>query len=173
MGTSMILSLFTIFYLADVTLDTTIGELLINMQIGVFLPIAYSIVLSYLFLERLVILHILAFEQINKLIFKFWQKLDMYWFKKYKKHSPLTEGMVKIQEKVGKFQKTKSKKQRRVIIIAVIFALILVQVGFRAPIIIDYFEEEQPVLTPEEISQGIAEENFQEQEERIKVNIGR
>ncbi len=164
MGISMILSLYTIVYLADITLDTTIGELLINMQIGIFLPIAYSIILSYVFLEKLVILHILIFEKFNKQVFKMWQKLDMYWYKKYKKHSPLTEGLSKLQSRIAKFQ-TRSKRQRKIIIIAVIFALILVQVGFRAPLIIELLEE------PEEIEVNIDELEEPIQTKRPQITI--
>lgn len=164
MGISMILSLYTIVYLADMTLDTTIGELLINMQIGIFLPIAYSIILSYVFLEKLVILHILVFEKFNKQVFKMWQKLDMYWYKRYKKHSPITEGLSKLQSRVAKFQ-TRSKKQRRIVIIGIIVALLLVQVGFRAPLIIELLEE------PKEIEVNIDEVEEQTQPKRPQITI--
>ena len=90
-GASMVLSLFTMFLYADVNGSTPIGEL---PYAAAFLPIVYSLVLSYIALERLIILHIQVYSKINNLLFKGIQKLDMYWFRKYRKNSPLTDQLV-------------------------------------------------------------------------------
>ena len=167
LGTSLILSLYTIQFLG-VSLDTTLGELILTFQPAIFLPMIYSLTLSYLFLEKLIILHILIFERLNKVIFKLWQRMDMYWFKKYKKHSPITEGLAKFQSKMTKFNSTKSKKQKKLILVGVIAILLVIQIGFRIPYLIETFEEEKPILTPEEINKLVdLTPEEQEQYERM------
>lgn len=137
MGTAMVLSLFTIIVLADVTLDTTIGELLINMQVGIFLPILYAITLSYLFLEKLILVHIHVYEKVNRYIFKGWQKFDMWYYRKYRKTSPLTESLAKIQQKIAKHNPN-SKRNKRIVLVCVIAFFILLNISVRMPIILDY-----------------------------------
>lgn len=178
LGISLVLSLHTIQYLG-VNLDTTLGDLILTFQPAIFLPLIYSLTLSYLFLQKLIILHILAFEQLNKIIFKLWQKMDMYWFRKYRKHSPITEGLAKFQSKMEKFNKSKSKKQKRLIVIGVITFLLIIQIGYRLP-----YEIEEPVLTPEEFSQTVEMtpeeyeeykemyDSIQQEKNRVRVNTG-
>lgn len=148
---SLGLSLLTMNLFIDSS--TPIGEIPLAAAL---IPLAYGLLLSWLFLEKLILLHIKVFELINKYTLKAWQKLDMYWFRKYRKHSPLTEGLSKVQNKVSKFQSNSSKRRKKLVIIAVIAGLILLQVGLRAPVLIDIFTDE-----PETIEQIPGENQLQ------------
>lgn len=179
-ATSIILSLYTISYFT--TDDTSLQEV---QQYALLLPLGYTLLLSYFLLEKLILLHIWAFSKLNKKIFELWQKMDMYWFRKYRKHSPVTEGLSKLQNKASKINS--SKRKRRIVTIAVIVGLVAIQIGFRVPYMLEAIEEPEPILTPEEIQQ-ITDMTPQELEEykamyeaaqqeeqqnRVKVNIGR
>lgn len=139
MVSSFMLSLYTIILLADVTLDTTIGELLVGMDIGLILPVVFGITLSYLFLEKLIILHILIFEKLNKTIFKAWQRFDMWYYRKYRKTSPITENLAKIQGKLAKHQTT--KRNKRIVLACVIGFFIILNITVRLPYIISVFDD--------------------------------
>ena len=168
MGSSMLLSLWTIIYLADITLDTTIGELLTGMQIGVFLPILYGIGLSYLFLEKLILIHIHLFDKLNKTIFKLWQKFDMWYFRKYRKTSPVTENLAKFQQKVAKHQT--SKRNKRLILVCVIGFFVILNITVRLPYIMEILEETEET----EIDQITNYDDipYEEPDQRIIVHGG-
>jgi len=164
---SFMLSLYTIVLIADITLDSTIGELLISMQIGIILPIFFAITLSYLFLEKLIILHILVFEKMNRIIFKGWQKFDMWYYRRYRKTSPITEYLSKFQQMIAKRQT--SKKNRRIVLVCVIAFFVILNIAVRLPAIFDQTETE-PITE-------IQEENYdeipiQEPDNRIIIHGG-
>ena len=158
---SLGLSLLTMNLFIDSS--TPIGEIPLA---AVFIPLGYGLLLSWLFLEKLILLHIKVFELINKYTMKAWQKLDMYWFRKYRKHSPLTEGLSKLQNKASKIQ-SRSPRTKKLIIIGVIAGLILLQVGLRAPILIDILTDD-----PEPIGQIPGEDELQmPSEEQPKIIV--
>lgn len=162
-GSSLILSLYTMSFFSTIW-ETPIGELAFY-TFG--LPLLYSIILTYLFLEKIIILEILLFEKINKLVFKSWQRFDMWYFRKYRKTSPLTEYLAKLQMKIGKNKM--SKRKRRLIMLSLIAGLIILNFAVRVPIIFDSVTNETEIET--EIDQAV-EEPRQEDEIKIRVNGG-
>lgn len=144
---SMVLSLYTIHFFG-INLDTTLGELILTFQPGIFLPFVYSLTLSYLFLDKLIILHIMAFAKLNKIIFKGWEKFDMWYYRKYRKTSPITENLAKFQRKISKYQST--KRRRRLLLVGVILFVVLLNFTIRLPYIMDSLEQtEQTEITDE------------------------
>jgi len=164
MITSMILSLYTI-HLFGINLDTTIGELILTFQPGIFLPLFYSITLSYLFLEKLIVLHILAFAKFNKLIFKGWEKFDMWYYRKYRKTSPLTENLAKVQRKISKYQST--KRRRRMLLVGVIIFVVLLNFTIRLPYIMESLENTEQTEIENDSTDNI--EQTKEPERKIIV----
>lgn len=104
------------------------------------LPIIYAVILTYFFLEKIIILHILLFEKLNKMVFTGWQKFDMWYYRKYRKTSPLTENLAKFQHKASKYKISKMK--RRVIIMTLIGLAIMINF---LPIIFDSPEIKQDI----------------------------
>lgn len=135
---SMVLSLYTI-HLFGVSMDTTLGELILTFQPGIFLPLIYSLTLSYLFLEKLIVLHIMAFAKLNKIIFKGWEKFDMWYYRKYRKTSPITENLAKVQRKISKFQST--KRRRRLLLVSVVLLVVLLNFAIRLPYMMESMEQ--------------------------------
>lgn len=74
---------------------------------------------------------------------KLWDKYDMWYFRKHRKHSPLTEFQFKIQSKREKYQKKLSKRQRKAITITAIILIIALQFLVRLPSFIDDFEPDE------------------------------
>ena len=162
-GSSLVLSLYTMSFFSTIW-ETPIGELAFY-TFG--LPLLYSIILTYLFLEKIIILEIHLFERINKLVFKSWQRFDMWYFRKYRKTSPLTEYLAKLQMKIGKNKM--SKRKRRLIMLSLIAGLIILNFAVRVPILFDSVTNETEIGT--EIDQAV-EEPRQEDEIVIRVNGG-
>jgi len=162
-GSSLVLSLYTMSFFSTIW-ETPIGELAFY-TFG--LPLLYSIILTYLFLEKIIILEIHLFERINKLVFKSWQRFDMWYFRKYRKTSPLTEYLAKLQMKMGKNKM--SKRKRRLIMLSLIAGLIILNFAVRVPILFDSVTNETEIGT--EIDQAV-EEPRQEDEIVIRVNGG-
>lgn len=129
MGASLLLSFYTMFAFTDIG-NSDLGEIAFSI-----LPIAYGIFLTFTLLDKIIVLQIIAFEKLNKLIFKHWQKMDMYWFRKYKKHSPLTEGVSKISNVSEKLNK--KPRTRKIIIVCLIMFLLAINIAIRAPLIMD------------------------------------
>lgn len=140
---SILLSGFVLVLFYNVDDTTPIGQIPIIMFV---MPFIISIGLSYIFLEKLIILHILVYEKFHKKIFKAWQNFDMWYFRKYRKHSPLTEYLAKIQEKQAKL----SKNKRKLLLGLMIAGFILLNVFVRIPMILDSLEEKPlPVIDQE------------------------
>lgn len=129
MGASLLLSFYTMFAFTDIG-NSKLGEIAFTL-----LPIAYGVFLTFTLLDKIIILQIMAFEKLNKLIFKHWQKMDMYWFRKYKTHSPLTEGVSKISNVSEKLNK--KPRTRKIIIITLIILLLAINLAIKAPLITD------------------------------------
>jgi len=126
---------------------TVIEDQIINvMNVGVFLiPIAFV----FRFIENGIKLYLLTMEKINKVIFNGWQKLDMWYFKKYRRHSPLTDGYSKINDKAGKLSSKLSKNQKKLIKITLIVILVSVNLYWKAPMIEELIATNQPEIIPE------------------------
>ncbi len=160
---SLYLSLYTISFFKDVW-ETPVGELPFY---AVLLPIVYSVILSYLALEKLIILNILILEKLSKIVFTNWQKFDMWYFRKYRKDSPITSFLAKIQLK---FMNSKmSKRKRRLIMLSLIAGLILLNFSVRIPMLLDSAEEQTEINTENDLTEN---EPGEENEIRIRVNGG-
>ncbi len=126
---------------------TVFEEQIFNvMNVGVVL---IPIIFVFTLVERGIMMYILMMEKINKVIFNGWQKLDMWYFKKHRKHSPLTDGYSKINDKTGKLSSKLSKNQKKAIKIALIIVLISINIYWKAPIIEELFLTEQEEIKPE------------------------
>jgi len=158
--TSSVLSVYTITYVFEVDETTPINEIPV---LGLALPFILTMAISYVFLEKLIIIHISLYEKIHKIIFNHWQKFDMWYFRRYRKHSPLTENLSKLQAKQAKL----SKKTRKIIIGLLIASLILFNVFIRIPYILESIEDKQlPV-----IDQETEQEQQQPKENEYQINI--
>jgi hypothetical protein len=82
---------------------------------------------------------IYALDHFNKLlakvIMKAIDKLDMYWFRKYRTHSPVTKFIDKVQTKAADKNTKWSKNKKRALKIGLIVGLIMLQVWMRFPMI--------------------------------------
>src|SRR3990172_8906481 len=144
--TSSVLSVYTITYVFEVDETTPINEIPV---LGLALPFILTMAISYVFLEKIIINH--------------WQKFDMWYFRRYRKHSPLTENLSKLQAKQAKL----SKKTRKIIIGLLIASLILFNVFIRIPYILESIEDKQlPV-----IDQETEQEQQQPKENEYQINI--
>src|SRR3990172_11096179 len=158
--TSSVLSVYTITYVFEVDETTPINEIPV---LGLALPFILTMAISYVFLEKLIIIHISLYEKIHKIIFNHWQKFDMWYFRRYRKHSQLTENLSKLQAKQAKL----SKKTRKIIIGLLIASLILFNVFIRIPYILESIEDKQlPV-----IDQETEQEQQQPKENEYQINI--
>jgi len=139
-GSSLVLALYTMSLFKDVW-ETPVGELPLLTFYG--LPILYSIILTYLCLEKLIILQIYILEKLQKYLFKAWQNFDMWYFRKYRKTSPITEFLANIQLKISKSKITKT--QRRIIMVSLVLFLIILNFGIRVPMILESMESETEI----------------------------
>lgn len=159
--TSISLSIFTMSNEAFVGLFVNNN---IPFDLALLLIPSYFLFLFFGVMEKLIILHIAIFEKLSKTIFKLWQRMDMWYFRKYRKHSPLTDMQFKIQQKKEKLSKRK-KKLITVLLIVIIFSL---QMTLRLPAIY----EDLPVEETKQLEERVAE--FESQvpanELVIKVN---
>jgi len=84
-------------------------------------------------------------ERINKATGKaiVWSinKLDMYWFRKYRTHSPVTRLLDKVQTKTAEKKSKWSKKKKRAIKIGLIVGLILLQIWLRLPMMEEIYDD--------------------------------
>lgn len=67
---------------------------------------------------------ILEVHYLNKLMTKGINKLDMYWWRKYRKQSPVTEALNKVQQKSGTVKRRLTKPQKGLIMTVVIGLLV-------------------------------------------------
>lgn len=162
MITSVVLSVFTISILYGADQNTPIDEYPVA---GFIIILLYASILSYFTLEKLIITHIIIYSKIHKIAFNSWQKFDMWYFRKYRKHSPLTENVAKIQSKIGSKM---SKRKRRVLLFSVIFGLILLNLFVRVPLILDSMENSS---NAPEIKDETEDTEKTENEEAYKIVV--
>lgn len=89
---------------------------------------------------------ILLFEKMNKYLFRGWQKYDMWYYRKHRKTSPLTENISKIQQKATKLKLTKTKR----IIITISLIILVVITNFLQPLFFNEPVVEPPVIMPDD-----------------------
>ncbi len=159
-GSSLVLALYTMSLFKDVW-ETPVGELPFLTFYG--LPILYSIILTYLLLEKLIIVQIYILEKFQKYLFKAWQNFDMWYYRKYRKTSPITEFLSKIEGKISKSKMSKTK--RRIIMVSLVAFLIILNFGIRVPMIMEGMESETEIDTESEL----IETPLQEPERQIIV----
>ena len=116
---SSTLSIFTLSLIGMVELPdsilTTVGLNLIIPAWGMILFFGLG---KYFFYAKILEVHYMQ-KALSYLI----NKLDIIWWKKYKRHSPLTESIFKIQQKGEKIGKKLSKPQKRVLMIALLIII--------------------------------------------------
>lgn len=162
---SILLSGFVLVLFYNVDDTTPIGQIPIIMFV---MPFIISIGLSYIVLEKLIILHILVYEKLHKKIFKAWQNFDMWYFRKYRKHSPLTEYLAKIQEKQAKL----SKNKRKLLLGLMIAGFILLNVFVRIPMILDSLEERKPLPVIDQESDQVVLPTQENKHEIVVRGVG-
>jgi len=163
MGASLLLSFYTMFAFTDIG-NSDLGQIAFSA-----LPIAYGIFLTFTLLDKIIVLQIIAFEKLNKIIFKQWQRMDMYWFRKYKTHSPLTDGVSKISNVSNKLNK--KPKTRKIIIVCLIIFLLAINIAIRAPLIIDVINVLSGEKPPTELATDIIPEEEKPVEEPSQIII--
>lgn len=157
-GASVVSALYTVSffnYLWEVPIQESLPFLWIANSI------IYSIILTYFLLEKLIIAQIYILEKIQKYLFIAWQRFDMWYYRRYRKTSPITEFMAKTQLKVTKLSKTK----RRIIMVSLVAFLIILNFGIRVPMIMEGMETETEIDTESEL----IETPIQEPERQIIV----
>ena len=125
----------------------------------------YGLVLTYILLEKLILLHIFAYSKLHKMAFNAWQRFDMWYYRKYRKHSPLTENMAKIQSRVGPKM---SKRKRRILLISVILIFILFNVLVRVPYMIETINDQERVIIDQETENT---ENTENTNDELKIIV--
>lgn len=167
-----------IILVSDLTSSVKEGSTAENIIWGTMsvMPFILTGVFVFTILDKVIILHIMVMEKINKQIMKVWHWLDMQWFKKYRKSSPLTETTFKIHEKSSKIGRKLSSRQKLVIKIALIVVLIAIQIWWRGPVLMDSFENLQdatPEISDNQMDQDNSEivERHNERPEII-INVG-
>lgn len=159
-GSSLVLALYTMSMFKDVW-ETPVGELPLLTFYG--LPILYSIILTYLLLEKLIIIQIYILEKFQKYLFKAWQNFDMWYYRKYRKTSPITEFLSKIQERMSNSKMSKTK--RRIIMVSLVAFLLLLNFGIRVPMVMESMESETEIDTESEFVETPT------QEPEIRINV--
>lgn len=144
-GSSLVLALYTMSLFKDVW-ETPVGELPLLFY---GLPILYSIILTYLCLEKLIILQIYILEKFQKYLFKAWQNFDMWYYRKYRKTSPITEFLSRIEAKISKSKMSKTK--RRIIMVSLVAFLLILNFGIRVPMVLESMESETEIDTESEL----------------------
>lgn len=154
--------MLTIFVLVGInTLNNTsqiipewIFNLAINSDIAQFWMIINTFAIwwylgKYITLLRFMIVFKIG-KAVSKAMMKFIDKLDMYYWRKHKTSSPLTENIAKIQNKIQDKKQKLTKRQAKFIGIAIIVILIIIQLGIRVPSIIEDYEiQEQQKIKQE------------------------
>lgn len=163
MGASLILSFYTMFAFTDIG-NSDLNEIAFSI-----LPITYGIFLTFTLLDKIIVLQIIAFEKLNKVIFKQWQKIDMYWFRKYKKHSPLTDGVSKISDVSKKLND--KPRTRKIVIVSLVIFLLIINIAIRAPLITEIINDLSGEKKPTELLTDIIPEEEKQVEESNKIII--
>ena len=158
---STVLSVYTTSLIFDIKDTTPISQIPMILFI---MPFIFTMILSYVLLEKLIIFHILLYEKIHKSAFKAWQNFDMWYYRKYRKHSPLTEILSKIQARQAKLGKNK----RRLLLGLVIAGFILLNIFVRIPAVLDSIEETKTIPV---IDQELDQEQKLPQEKEYEIKV--
>lgn len=119
---SSILSVFTFMLIGRIQVPPGYNTL-VNVLINLVIP-TWCFVLLFGFGKYFFYVRILEIHYINKLMTYAINKLDMYWWRKYRKQSPLTETLHKMQTKASSTKGKLSKRQKR--LIGILFIMLLV-----------------------------------------------
>ena len=169
-----LVSLGAIILLDDIESHSTLkGSLLMNGLWGIAttFPFTFAFILALIYLPRIIMLEVLLNEKIQRYMMAGWQKLDMWYFRKYRKHSPLTDSYSKIYEKTTKYTSKLSRNQKKLITIGIVILLVSVQVGIRLPLILETINDLQkdlPQEKPNDLPNPINEKQLE-----IEVNGGK
>ena len=79
-------------------------------ELTIHLPSLYFVGLSLAFLDRTTKLMIYINSQAQKLVFFGIQRLDAYWFRKYRRSSPVSEAIFIIQQRFLRMDKVNKRK---------------------------------------------------------------
>lgn len=143
---SGILTLVSLYTLSSVWPDISpIGALVFNL-----IPVFWFMFLLFGVGKYFYYAKILEIHYINKILAYCIDKLDMIWWRKYRKHSPLTDAISKIMSKKEKAKSRFTKPQRRMIVIT----FVILFVGFYGYAHMDTFVEfyDSFALIPHEIN---------------------
>lgn len=136
------------------------------LNIGV---IVIPIIFVFIMIDKAIMIYIKTLDKFNQMVFKGWQKLDMYYFRKYRRHSPLTEGFTKINDKIAKRASKLSKNQKKIIKFVLIALLIITNIYWKAPIFMELLNDTNKKDIPPPESDSQTKENAPE----IKININK
>lgn len=117
-GTSIV-SIATLYLISMLPIqDSIITTVLLNMVLpGWFMILLFGFG-KYFFYAKILEIHYL-----NKALSKGLTKLDMYWWRKYRKQSPVTEVLSKMQTKGSTAKRKLTKPQKALIFIALMAVL--------------------------------------------------
>ena len=117
-GTSII-SIATLYLISMLPIQDSIFT---TLALNMVLP-GWFIILLFGFGKYFFYAKILEIYYFNKALSKGINKLDMYWWRKYRKQSPVTEALSKMQTKTGTAKRKLTKPQKALIFIALMAAL--------------------------------------------------
>lgn len=117
-GTSIV-SIGTLYLISMLPIqDSVFTTVLLNLV----LP-GWFVILLFGFGKYFFYAKILEIYYLNKALSKGLTKLDMYWWRKYRKQSPITETLAKMQTKAGTAKRKLTKPQKTLIFIALMAVL--------------------------------------------------
>lgn len=115
---SSILSIGTLYIIGSINLpDNILVQIGLNMVIPGWVLILFFGLGKYFFYAKILEIHYL-----NKLLTKGINKLDMYWWRKYRRQSPVTDALNKMQGKKAKRNLTKPQKA---LVFAAVFGFLI------------------------------------------------
>lgn len=96
-----------------------------------------------------------CFGQLNKYITKAVMygidKLDLYWFRKYKTHSPVTNFIDRLQTKVGEKKSKLNKTKKRIVVVLLIVALVAIHIWARYPVLVEMYNDTMYMINQSEL----------------------
>lgn len=165
--TSAIGAMFTIYLLSFVD----------NTPVNWYNFVAYQMIIPLWFFGILFSLgkyffyiRILEIHYTSKIISYVINKLDMIWWRKFRKHSPLTEGLFKLQEKTQSKKHKLTKPQRRLFAVVLISALLLMYIGIHYDDFMEFAVSYQETSQQIEINENNNAKIFDGTERKIMID---
>lgn len=134
-------------------------------------PLIFAFIIAISIMDKIIRIQVRITERINKKIMGLWQSFDMWYFKKYRKHSPLTEWLAKLQEKANKHQSKLTRKHKKLATVIIIGLIIALQIMWRIPPLIEEIENTQNEMKDTTLTVENPINEFKQEEKQIEVEV--